>query len=81
MLKVLLEMVELGFTGRFYNNKTWLSSLLGVCLSVSLDKFCKLIFTDKMIVISDLRTQKKDYRCSPTFVNLKSNTMKNTLQR
>ena len=56
MLKVLLEMVELGFTGRFYNNKTWLSSLLGVCLSVSLDKFCKLIFTDKMFVISDLRT-------------------------
>ena len=25
--------------------------------------------------------QKKEYRCTPTFVNLKSNTMKNTLQR
>ena len=24
--------------------------------------------------------QKKEYRCTPTFVNLKSNTMKNTLQ-
>ena len=24
---------------------------------------------------------KKDYRCSPTFVNLKSTTMKNTMQR
>ena len=24
---------------------------------------------------------KKEYRCTPTFVNLKSNTMKNTLQR
>jgi len=23
--------------------------------------------------------KKKDYRCSPTFVNLKSNTMKNTI--
>ncbi|MFC2674244.1 MAG: hypothetical protein ACFN1E_07510 [Prevotella melaninogenica] len=56
MLKVLLEMVELGFTGRFYNNKTRLSSLLGVCLSVSLDKFRKPVFTDKMFVISDLKT-------------------------
>ena len=26
-------------------------------------------------------TKKKEYRCTPTFVNLKSNTMKNTLQR
>ena len=25
--------------------------------------------------------KKKEYRCTPTFVNLKSNTMKNTLQR
>ena len=25
--------------------------------------------------------QKKEYRCTPTFVNLKSNTMKNTVQR
>ena len=24
--------------------------------------------------------KKKEYRCTPTFVNLKSNTMKNTLQ-
>ena len=24
--------------------------------------------------------EKKEYRCTPTFVNLKSNTMKNTLQ-
>ena len=24
---------------------------------------------------------KKEYRCTPTFVNLKSNTMKNTVQR
>ena len=29
----------------------------------------------------NVKTQKKDYRCSPTFVNLKSNTMKNTMQR
>ena len=28
-----------------------------------------------------VKTKKKGYRCSPTFVNLKSNTMKNTLQR
>ena len=27
------------------------------------------------------KDKKKGYRCSPTFVNLKSNTMKNTLQR
>ena len=27
-----------------------------------------------------LLTIKKEYRCTPTFVNLKSNTMKNTLQ-
>ena len=26
------------------------------------------------------RDKKKGYRCSPTFVNLKSNTMKNTMQ-
>ena len=26
------------------------------------------------------KTQKKEYRRTPTFVNLKSNTMKNTLQ-
>ena len=25
-----------------------------------------------------IKTKKKGYRCSPTFVNLKSNTMKNT---
>jgi hypothetical protein len=25
--------------------------------------------------------KKKEYRCTPTFVNLKSNTMKNTVQR
>ena len=25
--------------------------------------------------------KKKEYRCTPTFVNLKSNTMKNTMQR
>gem|GEM_PF-7066886 len=29
----------------------------------------------------DVRSKKKEYRCTPTFVNLKSNTMKNTLQR
>ena len=28
-----------------------------------------------------LKAQKKEYRCTPTFVNLKSNTMKNTLQK
>ena len=28
-----------------------------------------------------VRAKKKEYRCTPTFVNLKSNTMKNTLQR
>ena len=27
-----------------------------------------------------IRAKKKEYRCTPTFVNLKSNTMKNTLQ-
>ena len=26
------------------------------------------------------RNKKKGYRCSPTFVNLKSNTMKNKMQ-
>ena len=29
----------------------------------------------------DFWAQKKEYRWTPTFVNLKSNTMKNTLQR
>jgi hypothetical protein len=28
-----------------------------------------------------VRAKKKEYRCTPTFVNLKSNTMKNTVQR
>ena len=28
-----------------------------------------------------LWVKKKEYRCTPPFVNLKSNTMKNTLQR
>ena len=28
-----------------------------------------------------LRTIKKGHRCDPIFVNLKSNTMKNTMQR
>ena len=51
-----MDMAELGFTGSYYNDKIWISSLLGVCLSVSIDKFCKLIFTDKMFVISDLKT-------------------------
>ena len=31
--------------------------------------------------LHDIRAKKKEYRCTPTFVNLKSNTMKNTLQR
>ena len=56
MLKMLLDMVELGFTGRYSYNKIRICSLLGVCLSVSLDKFCKLIFTDKIFVIPDLKT-------------------------
>ena len=29
---------------------------------------------------NDLKAQKKEYRRTPTFVNLKSNTMKNTMQ-
>ena len=49
-------MVELGFTGRYFYNKKSIRSLLGVCLSVSIDKFCKPVFTDKMFVISDLKT-------------------------
>ena len=28
-----------------------------------------------------VRAKKKEYRCTPTFVNLKSNTMKNTMQK
>jgi len=56
MLKMLLDMVELGFTGRYSYNKIRICSLLGVCLSVSIDKFCKLIFTDKIFVIPDLKT-------------------------
>lgn len=56
MLKVLLEMVEWGFTGRYSYNKIRICSLLGVCLSVNIDKFCKPVFTDKMFVISDLKT-------------------------
>jgi len=35
----------------------------------------------KIIKIFSEKDKKKGYRCSPTFVNLKSNTMKNTLQR
>jgi hypothetical protein len=31
--------------------------------------------------LSDLWAKKKESRLTPTFVNLKSNTMKNTLQR
>ena len=30
---------------------------------------------------SETKAKKKEYRRTPTFVNLKSNTMKNTLQR
>ena len=56
MLKMLLDMVELGFTGRYSYNKIRICSLLGVCLSVSIDKFCKLISTDKMFIIPDLKT-------------------------
>ena len=55
MLKVLLDMVELGFTGRYSYNKIRICSLLGVCLSDCIDKFCKLIFTDKMFVVPDLK--------------------------
>ncbi|GAE23732.1 hypothetical protein JCM10003_3550 [Bacteroides pyogenes JCM 10003] len=31
--------------------------------------------------MAGVQAKKKEYRCTPTFVNLKSNTMKNTLQR
>ena len=36
-----------------------------------------------LLILTHLRGMdiKKEYRCTPTFVNLKSNTMKNTLQR
>ncbi len=56
MLKVLLEMVELSFIGCYSYNKIRICSLLGVYLSVCLDKFCKPVFTDKMFVIPDLKT-------------------------
>ena len=56
MLKMLLDMVEEGFTGRYSYNKIRICCLLGVCLSVNIDKFCKPVFTDKMFVISDLKT-------------------------
>ena len=56
MLKVLLEMVEEGFSGRYYNDKIWISSLLRICLQGSIDKFSKTVFTDKMFVVPDLKT-------------------------
>ena len=56
MLKVLLEMVELSFMGCYSYNKIRTCSLLGVCLLVSIDKFCKPVFTDKMFVVPDLKT-------------------------
>lgn len=56
MLKVLLEMVELSFMGCYSYNKIRICSLLGVCLLVSIDKFCKPVFTDKIFVIPDLKT-------------------------
>ena len=36
-----------------------------------------------LLILTHLRGMdiKKEYRCTPTFVNLKSNTMKNKLQR
>ncbi len=36
-----------------------------------------------LLILTHLRGMdiKKEYRCTPTFVNLKSNTLKNTLQR
>ena len=45
---MLLEMVELSFMGCYSYNKIRICSLLGVCLLVSIDKFCKAVFTDKM---------------------------------
>ena len=56
MLKVLLEVVELSFIGCYSYNKIRICGLLGVCLLVSIDKFCKPVFTDKMFVIPDLKT-------------------------
>ena len=56
MLKVLLGMVGLSFIGRYSYNKIRICGLLGVCLLVSIDKFCKPVFTDKMFVIPDLKT-------------------------
>ena len=53
---MLLEMVELSFMGCYSYNKIRICSLLGVCLLVSIDKFCKPVFTDKMFVVPDLKT-------------------------
>ena len=56
MLKVLLGMVGLSFIGRYSYNKIRICSLLGVCLSVNIDKFCKPVVTDKMFVVPNLKT-------------------------
>ena len=41
----------------------------------------KLFFYSDKNMNAEVRTLKKEYRCTPTFINLKSNTMKNTVQR
>ena len=39
-----------------------------------------IIITERIYLLTFIK-QKKEYRRTPTFVNLKSNTMKNTMQR
>ena len=50
-------------------------SISAILLIYSLESF-RYIFPAEAY-----RHKKKEYRCTPTFVNLKSNTMKNTVQR
>ena len=45
------------------------------------DKNLSCFFSIHSIVCTRVKGKKKRCRCTPTFVNLKSNTMKNTLQR
>lgn len=46
----------MAFAGRYYNDKTRISSFYGRCLLGCTNKFYKPIFSDKMFGISDLKT-------------------------
>ena len=70
-----VENEEIGTEKRF-SHSIFFSRLNG-----KVDKILSCFFNIQTIVCTRVMGKKKRCRCTPTFVNLKSNTMKNTLQR